>query len=97
MDWSKDINFMLALAAEHQKVPIRGGKTQIDWKAVLEIANYIFQHIPSFARKFPQGLSDSGKLQSQWNDRMRAHKLHPNQHRHTSWAFQRHLCTLEEI
>lgn len=88
---------MLALAAEHQKVPIRGGKTQIDWKAVLEIANYIFQHIPSFARKFPQGLSDSGKLQSQWNDRMRAHKLHPNQHRHASWAFQRHLCTLEEI
>jgi hypothetical protein len=43
MDWSKDINFMLALAAEHQKVPI----------------------IPSFANKFPQGLSDSGKLQSQ--------------------------------
>jgi hypothetical protein len=65
MDWSKDINFMLALATEHQKVPIRGGKTQIDWKAVPEIANYIFQHIPSFARKFPQGLSDSGKLQSQ--------------------------------
>jgi hypothetical protein len=97
MDWSKDINFMLALAAEHQKVPIRGGKTQIDLKAVLEIVNHVFQHTPSFANKFPQGLSDSGKLQSQWNDRMRPHKQNPAQHRHASWAFQRELCTPQEI
>jgi hypothetical protein len=45
----------------------------------------------------PRRQNSNRLLQSQWNDRMRAHKLHPNQHRHASWAFQRHLCTPEEI
>jgi hypothetical protein len=97
MKWSKEINFMLALAVEHQMTISTNGKSQTNWKAVLEIANDIFQHIPSFSQKFPQGLSDHHKLRSQWNDRTRARKNDLTKHRHTAWVLHQDLCTDAEI
>jgi hypothetical protein len=97
MEWSKEMNFILALAVEHQSTTSANGHSQSIWKAVLEIANEMFQHIPDFANKFPQGLSTHGKLQSQWNDRTRARNNDLTKHRHTAWVLDRNLCTVEEI
>jgi len=88
---------MLALAVEHQSTTSTNGHSQSNWKAVLEIANEMFQHIPDFANKFPQGLSTHGKLRSQWNDRTRARNNDLTKHRHTAWVLDRNLCTVEEI
>ena len=91
------MNFMLAIAVEHHATTSANGHSQSNWKSVLEIANEIFQHIPDFANKFPQGLSDHSKLRSQWNDRTRARNNNKTLHRRTAWVLNRDLCSTKEI
>ena len=51
ISWTKEICFMLAVAAEHQKPTSLIGTTHTDWNVVLAIMNEVLKRISSFARK----------------------------------------------
>jgi hypothetical protein len=94
--WTKEMNFAVAIAAEHQKFPHGTNETVTHWPAVLLVINQVFQRFPDFVRDFPQGLSTPAKLRSSFTDRRRPHPQKPTELAKKNWAFQRASCSTQE-
>jgi hypothetical protein len=95
--WLKDMNFAVALAAEHQKFPFGADQEMTTrWPAVFLIINRVFQRIPKFVQDYPQGFHDPNKMKSQFNDRDRPHAKDPSKHAKSNWVFQRASCSAAE-
>jgi hypothetical protein len=96
INWTKEMTFMLALAAEHQKKTSLGGGESTNWNAVLEVMNEMWKRSHDFGLEYPEGLGTSDRLRSQYHERHRPHKLHSTKHRKPSWALEPSLCTVDE-
>jgi hypothetical protein len=95
--WLKEMNFAVALAAEHQKFPFGADQEMTTrWPAVFFIINRVFQRFPKFVQDYPQGFHDPNKMKSQFNDRDRPHARDPSKHAKSNWIFQRASCSTAE-
>lgn len=91
LTWTKTTCFALGLTVAHQKKPIKNGRLQTDWKAVLPVINDIFpREMEGFTKIYAQGLPKASKLRSQYSDHKRG--------RANKWLLlNRENCTPEEI
>jgi hypothetical protein len=96
INWTKEMTFMLALAAEHQKKTSLRGVESINWNAVREVTNEMWERCRDFGWNYPEGLDSSGTLRSQHQERHRPHEIRSTKHRKPSWALEPSLCTEEE-
>jgi hypothetical protein len=82
--------FALGIANEHQKQPRKNGTLVPNWKAILEVINAVYlQEFDDFKKIYPNGLSNPGKLRSEFSDRERG--------RHNKWRLRPDQCTSEEL
>jgi hypothetical protein len=94
--WTKEMNFAVAIAAEHQKF-LLGGDMKTRWAAVFLIINRVYKRFPDFVRDYPNGFSNPDKLRSQFGDRDREHEKHKGELTKKNWKFQLASCSTAEV
>ena len=94
--WTKEMNFAVAIAAEHQKF-LLGGNMKTRWAAVFLIINQVYKRFPDFVRDYPNGFSNPDKLRSQFGDRDREHEKHKGELAKKNWKFQLASCSPAEV
>jgi hypothetical protein len=96
ISWTKEMNFAVAIAAEHQKFPL-GGVLKTRWPAVFLIINRIYKRFPKFVHAYPSGFKNPDKLRSQFGDRDREHEKHKGELAKKNWKFDLASCSTAEV
>jgi hypothetical protein len=96
ISWTKEMNFAVAIAAEHQKFPL-GGVLKTRWPAVFLIINRIYKRFPKFVVAYPNGFKNPDKLRSQFGDRDREHEKHKGELAKKNWKFDLPSCSTAEV
>ena len=87
------MSYILAICYYRQQ---KVGHATTNWPAVLELVNATFPKFPSFARSFPNGLSETYRLQSHYNARHLPNDIYVKEHRNSAWVLEYDQCTLPE-
>jgi hypothetical protein len=96
ISWTKEMNFAVAIAAEHQKFSL-GGVLKTRWPAVFLIINRIYKRFPKFVVAYPNGFKNPDKLRSQFGDRDREHEKHKGELAKKNWKFDLASCSTAEV